>query len=116
MHSTWSSSTHAVSSSEASKPTLWSRLNEVLGSFDCAITKHYVAKCMELVEKVVSKAEPHVRGADLIAAIQSEMPIPTSTLELHPTGLLGMCVNIITIVSNAEEDPIECISKALNDD
>jgi hypothetical protein len=68
------------------------------------------------VDRIVSKAEPVVSGVDLVAAIQSELPIPTSTLELRPAGLLGICVNIITIVSNAEEDPIECILKVLNDD
>jgi hypothetical protein len=68
------------------------------------------------VERVVSRAEPLVRGADLVAAIQSELPIPTSTLELRPAGLLGICLNIITIVNNAEEDPIECILTVFNKD
>jgi hypothetical protein len=70
----------------------------VISSFDCAITKDYVAACIAIVEKIVLKAQPLVTGTDLVTAIQTELPIPTSDLELPPTGLLGLCVNLITIV------------------
>jgi hypothetical protein len=105
----------SASSSAALETTIWSRLIELMGSFDCAVTKNYVSACIALVEKIVSKAQPLVCGADLICAIQTEVPIPTSASELPPAGLLGVCVNLITIVRHAEEDPIECILTALTD-
>jgi hypothetical protein len=39
--------------------------------------------------------------------------ITNLSLELPPVGVLGLCVNIITIVRNDVEDPIEFVLKAL---
>jgi hypothetical protein len=57
-----------------------------------------------------------VCGRDLIDAIQSELPIPASQSELPLTGILGICVNLITIVHNYEEDPIEVILRVLSEE
>ena len=48
-----------------------------------------------------------VCGAELVSAIQAELAIPTVIAELPPSGLLGICVNLITVVHHAEEDPVE---------
>jgi hypothetical protein len=56
-----------------------------------------------------------VSGTDLVAAIQSELPIPTTISELPSSGILGLCINLITIVHAEEEDPVECIVRAFED-
>ncbi len=43
------------------------------------------------------------------------MPIPTEVAELPPTGILGLCVNIATIVHVDVEDPVECLIMALTE-
>jgi hypothetical protein len=115
MDSTFPKSFASASSSASLETSIWSRLIEVISSFDCAITKDYVAACIAIVEKIMSKEQPLIIGTDLIAAIQTELPIPTSAIELAPAGLLGVCINLITIVQPTEEDPIECILSALID-
>jgi hypothetical protein len=94
--------------------TIWSSLVHLITSFDCPITKSYVDSCIAIVKKIESNTEPPVSGADLVAAIQTELPIPTSASELPPSGLLGLCVNFITIAHHAQEDPIEEAEVALN--
>ena len=59
---------------------------------------------------------PEVSGADLIGALQCELPIPISISELPATGVLGLCVNLITIVHHDEVDPVEHILKAFVED
>jgi hypothetical protein len=93
----------------------WASLVQLLNSFDGPITKQYVGNCIAVVKSIESKSEPLVSGADLVSAIQAEMPIPTSASELPPSGLLGLRVNLITIVHHAEEDPIEEAVAALKD-
>jgi hypothetical protein len=93
----------------ALQASIWSQLIELMATFDSATTKNYVSACIALVEKIVSKAQPQICATDLINAIQTELPIPTSASDLPPAGLLGLCVNLITIVRHSEEDPIECI-------
>ncbi len=41
--------------------------------------------------------------------------IPTKSSELPPVGVLGLCINAITIVRNDIEDPIELVLKAFID-
>ena len=53
-----------------------------------------------------------VCAEDLVAAIQTELDIPTSVSEIPPSGVLGILVNLITIVAHSEEDPIEQICSA----
>ncbi len=43
------------------------------------------------------------------------IPIPTKSAKLPPTGLLGLCVNLATIVRNDEVDPVECLIRALSE-
>jgi hypothetical protein len=115
MDSTFHCSFASASSSAALQSTIWSRLTELMGSFESEVTTSYVSTCIALVEKIASKAQPLVRGTDLIYAIQAELPIPTSASELPPAGVLGVCINLITIVRHGEEDPIECILTAFSD-
>ena len=82
-------------------------------SFNSPITKQYVEKCIAVAERLVSNSKPLPSGADLVGAIQSELMITNLSLELPPVGVLGLCVNIITIVRNDVEDPIEFVLKAL---
>jgi hypothetical protein len=86
---------------------IWPVLVQLLGSFDGPITKQYIASCIDVVKRIEYNAEPQISGADLVGALQAELPIPTSASELPPSGLLGLRVNLITIVHHAEEDPIE---------
>lgn len=102
------------SSTGTENASIWTSLLQLITSFDCPITKCYVDNCIAIVKKIESNTEPRVSGADLVAAIQTELPIPTSTSELPPSGLLGICVNFITIVHHTEEDPIEEAIDALN--
>ena len=62
----------------------------------------------------MARNEEHVTAADVVAAIQSELPIPTTASEVPVTGVLGLCVNLATIVRHDEEDPIELILRAFN--
>jgi hypothetical protein len=101
-------------SSGADHTSIWASLVQVLSSFDGPITKHYVGSCIALVKRIEANVEPLVTGSDLVGAIQAELPIPTSASELPPSGLLGLCVNLITIVMHTEEDPIEEAVAALN--
>jgi hypothetical protein len=100
----------------SSKPTIWSRMIEVLGQFDSPVTKTYVSRCVALIERIVSNAEPLVSGADIVMAIQSELAIPSKESELPAVGLLGLCINLITIVRHDEEDPVECILRGFDDE
>ena len=59
---------------------------------------------------------PPVSGEDLIGALQSELPIPISISELPRTGVLGLCVNLITIVRHDEVDPVEHILRAFEEE
>ena len=59
---------------------------------------------------------PPVSGEDLIGALQSELPIPISISELPRTGVLGLCVNLITIVRLDEVDPVEHILRAFEEE
>jgi hypothetical protein len=68
-----------------------------------------------LAERLALRTEQHISGAELISAIQGELHIPTSVSELPPTGILGLRVNLITIVHHDEEDPLELILRALED-
>jgi hypothetical protein len=104
------------SSSARARPlSVWARLIDLIKTFDSPGTEDYVGRCISLVERLVAQTDPPVTGAEVIGAIQSELPIPTSTADLPPTGVLGLCVNIATIVSHDEEDPVESIIKALRD-
>jgi hypothetical protein len=87
-----------------------------MNSFKTPITEEYVARCIGLAERLNSRTDPPVSGVDLIGVIQEELPIPTSISELPPTGILGLCVNMITIVCKAEEEPMERILRALEED
>ena len=115
MESSLTKSLAGASSSGALSTGIWNRFIELMNSFDSPITKNYVTTCTKLVEKIVLRAQPLVTGTDLVTAIQTEVPIPTLPSELKPTGLLGLSVNLITIVLHAEEDPIECIVRALTE-
>ena len=66
------------------------------------------------MEKILSKTEPLPTGNDLVATIQNELNIPTTASELPSVGVLGLCINLITIVRNDDEDPIELIMNAFN--
>jgi hypothetical protein len=74
-----------------------------------------VAACIALVNRILSKTEPTVCGEDLVEALQTELPIPTSASDIPSSGLLGVCVNLVTIVCHAEEDPIEYVLAALTE-
>ncbi len=56
---------------------IWSRLIELMNSFDCPITKNYVTTCTTLVDRILLRAQPQVSGTELVTAIQTEVPIPT---------------------------------------
>jgi hypothetical protein len=43
------------------------------------------------------------------------MPILTTIAELPPTGILGLCVHLATITHRDEEDPVECLIRALSE-
>jgi hypothetical protein len=86
-----------------------------MGTFDSPSTKLYVGRCIGLVETIVSNTQPQLNAEDLVEAIQSELKTPSQTSELPPVGVLGLCVNVITIVRNDFEDPIESIMKAFSD-
>jgi hypothetical protein len=88
---------------------------EFIRTLDSVVTKEYVNRCADLAERLASNAEPQVSGEDLIAAIQEEVPIPTTISDLPPTGLLGLCVNLVTIVHHEEEDPIENVLRTLSE-
>ncbi len=94
---------------------IWSRLIELMNSFDCPTTKNYVTTCITVVDRIILKAHPLVTGIDLVTAIQTEVPIPTLASELKPVGILGLIVNLITIVVHSEEDPIESIVSSLKE-
>ena len=93
--------------STASKTSIWSCLLEVMASFDSPITRHYIARCNSVVERMLSNDDPKICGEDLVTTLQSELPIPTSASQVPISGILGLCVNMITIVYNSEEDPVE---------
>ncbi len=86
-----------------------------MASFDSHETRNYVGRCISLAEKLATEIEPTITPTDLIVAIQSELPIPITLSELPPTGILGMIVNLSTIVSNDAEDPIEYVEKTFFD-
>jgi hypothetical protein len=85
-------------------------------SFDSPVSKAYVSRCISLVESIASRTEPPISGLDLVSAIQEEVPIPTTISGLPPNGILGLCVNLITIVRHDEEDPVELIMRVLKDE
>ena len=87
----------------------------MLTQFDSPTTKLYVGRCIALAERLNCNAEPLPSGEELVDTIQNELVIPTSPSELPPAGVLGLCVNIITIVRHDSEDPIEFIMKTLAD-
>ncbi len=87
----------------------------MMGTFDGPTTNNYVNSCIALVMRIINHSEPQVSGADLVSSIQTELAIPTVLSEIPPAGLLGLCVHLITIVQHDEEDPIECIVRALTD-
>jgi hypothetical protein len=97
------------------KASIWGRLIDVLAQFDSPATKYYLEKCNALVERLITNVKPLPTGADLVGSIQNELHIPTSASELPTTGVLGLCVNLITIVCQEEEDPIELILSSLSD-
>jgi hypothetical protein len=68
-----------------------------------------------MVERIMAKADPMVCGEDLVSALQTELTIPTSASDMPSSGLLGVCVNLVTIVCHAEEEPIEYFLTALTD-
>jgi hypothetical protein len=70
---------------------------------------------MTLVERITSNTESLISGADIVNAIQGEVPIPTEISVLPDAGVLGLCINLITIVCHDEEDPIECILRVFID-
>jgi hypothetical protein len=82
---------------------------------DSPTTKLYVGSVIALAKKLLSNAEPLPSGADLVGTIQNDLAIPTSVSDLPPAGILGVCVNLVTIVSHDSEDPIEIILKTLSD-
>jgi hypothetical protein len=86
-----------------------------MGTFDSPTTKLYVGRCIALAERIVSNTEPLPKGIDLVATIQNELKIPATASELPPVGVLGLCINLITIVRNDSEDPMEFILNALID-
>ena len=71
-----------------------------MGTFESPTAKLYVGRCIGLAKRIVSNTEPLPKGVDLAAAIQDEMKIPAAASELPPVGVLGLCVNVITIVRN----------------
>jgi hypothetical protein len=75
----------------------------------------YVERCIALAKRLISNTDPLPSGAELVGAIQNDLAIPTSQSELPPAGILGLCVNLITIVSHDSEDPIEMILTTLSD-
>jgi hypothetical protein len=99
----------SVSSPGPRTLSIWSRLIELMGTFDSPQTRHYVGHCISLAERIASQTEPLVSPTELLVAIQSELPIPITSSSLPPTGLLGLCVNLATITCHVEEDPIEDI-------
>ena len=101
-----------VSNSTSSKKSIWSSLLQVIASFDSPITKNYIAACNSYVERILSKSDPTICGEDLVSVLQTELPIPTSVSQLPPSGILGICVNLITIVVHSEEDPVELVLDA----
>jgi hypothetical protein len=103
----------ASSSPGTSEATIWSRLIELMSSFDSQTTKIYVRRCIALAERLVTNTEPVPHGVELVGTIQNEMKIPGTASELPPVGVLGLCVNVITIVRNDSEDPMEFILNAL---
>jgi hypothetical protein len=86
-----------------------------MAQFDSPVTKYYLERCIGLVERLITNVEPLPSGADLVGSIQNDLSIPTSASELPTTGVLGLCVNLITIVSQDEEDPIELLLTTLSD-
>ena len=84
--------------------------------FDSPTTKLYVGSCIALAKRLVSNTVPLPSGAELVGTIQNDLAIPTSVSELPPAGILGICVNLITIVSHDSEDPIEIILRTLSDE
>ena len=99
----------------ATPVSIWSLLKELIWTFDSPTSKYYVERCISLIDRLVAQTEPLVTATDLVGAIQSELPIPASSSQLPPTGLLGLCVNLATIVRHNEEDPAEYILRALSD-
>ncbi len=95
--------------------SIWSRLKELLACFETVETTHYVSRCMSLAERLAAKTEPIVIAEELVLAIQSELPIPVTPSQLPTTGVLGLCVNLATILRHDEEDPIECIVRTFSD-
>jgi hypothetical protein len=95
--------------------SVWCRVKDLIATFDSPGTRHYVARCISLVERLVGQTHPPVTAADVVAAIQSELPLPASVEDLPPTGVLGLCINVATVVSHDEEDPVESIIRALSD-
>jgi hypothetical protein len=83
--------------------------------FDSPTTKDYIKRCIHLAESSASKTVPPISGEELVTAIQSELHVPTAVSELPPSGILGLGINLITIVHHDEEDPIELILRTLKD-
>jgi hypothetical protein len=85
-------------------------------TFDSPTTKDYISTCISLAERIASRADQAISGADLVTAIQSELHIPIAVSELPPSGILGLGINLITIVSHDEEDPVELIMSAFKEE